>query len=126
MDIKALKLELLERIAMIDNEVRLLALKRVLDAPRDYGLPNEHLSVVKEEEARYLKLEDRDYTAAEVRALVEQVTRAARTDQEDIVSQFTPAEWDAMDQEREQAQKGQGTFHTIEEVMEHLRKDLGK
>ena len=46
MDLKTLKLELLERIALIDNEERLLAVKRLLDAPRGYGIPNEKLSVV--------------------------------------------------------------------------------
>lgn len=53
MDIKTLKLELLERIALIDDEARLLALKRLLDAPRGYGIPNEKLSVVKEGEEAY-------------------------------------------------------------------------
>jgi hypothetical protein len=38
MDIKALKLELLERIAALDDESRLLALKRLLDLPRGYGV----------------------------------------------------------------------------------------
>ncbi len=40
MDLKTLKLELLERIAWIDDQERLLALKRLLDAPRDYGIPD--------------------------------------------------------------------------------------
>lgn len=53
MDLKTLKLELLERIALIDDEVRLLAVKRLLDAPRGYGIPNEQMSVVKENEAAY-------------------------------------------------------------------------
>lgn len=53
MDIKDLKLELLERIALIDDEVRLLAVKRLLDAPRGYGIPNEQMSVVKEGEVTY-------------------------------------------------------------------------
>lgn len=53
MDIKDLKLELLERIALIDDQARLLAVKRLLDAPRGYGIPNEQMSVVKEGEAAY-------------------------------------------------------------------------
>lgn len=53
MDLKTLKLELLERIALIDDELRLLAVKRLLDAPRGYGIPNEQMSVVKENEAAY-------------------------------------------------------------------------
>ncbi len=73
MDLKTLKLELLERIALLEDEPRLLALKHLLDGPPTYTLPSEHLSVVREGEARYLKLEDRLYTADEVRALVEEV-----------------------------------------------------
>lgn len=75
MDLKTLKLELLERIADLDDEVRLLALKRLLDGPPTYAVPGDHLTVVREGEAPYLKLEDRMYTAAEVRALVEKVLR---------------------------------------------------
>ena len=67
MDIKTLKLELLERIALIDDEARLLALKRLLDAPRGYGIPNEKLSVVKEEEG--------DYAPISVDELVEIIRR---------------------------------------------------
>lgn len=53
MDIKTLKLELLERIALIDDEVRLHAIKQLLDAPRGYGVPNEKLSVVREGQEPY-------------------------------------------------------------------------
>lgn len=126
MDLKTLKLELLERIALLEDEPRLLALKRLLDGPPTYTLPSEHLSVVREGEAPYLKLEHRMYTAEEVRALVEEVLRAAAADEVDYASLFTAEEWDAMDREREQADRGEGTFYTIEEVMEHLKKDLGK
>jgi hypothetical protein len=73
MDLKTLKLELLERITNLEDEARLLALKRLLDGPPTYTLPSEHLSVVREGAAPYLKLEDRLYTADEVRALVEEV-----------------------------------------------------
>jgi hypothetical protein len=126
MDLKTLKLELLERIANLEDEARLLALKRLLDGPPTYTLPSEPLSVVREGEAPYLKLEDRLYTAAEVRALVEEVLRAAEADEVDYASLFTAEEWDAMDREREQADRGEGTFYSIEEVMDHLKKDLGK
>jgi hypothetical protein len=131
MDLKALKLELLERIALLDDEARLLALKRLLDGPPTYTLPrvryaSDHLSIVREGQAPYLKLEDRMYTADEVRALVEEVLREKEADEKDYASHFTAEEWDAMDREREQADRGEGTFYTIEEVMEHLKKDLGK
>ena len=70
MDLKAIKLELLERIALLDDPARLLELKRLLDSPRDYGALNENLSVVQEGEAPYFNLDDRNYTAAEVRVLL--------------------------------------------------------
>jgi hypothetical protein len=131
MDLKALKLELLERIANLEDEARLLALKRLLDGPPTYAAPSvryasDHLSIVREGQAPYLKLEDRMYTADEVRALVEEVLREMEADHKDYASHFTAEEWDAMDREREQADRGDGTFYTIEEVMEHLKKDLGK
>ena len=126
MDLKTLRLELLERIALLEDEPRLLALKRLLDGPSTDATPADHLSVVREGEAPYLKLEDRNYSAAEVRALLEQVLRAVQVYQDDYASHFTAEEWDAMDREREQAERGEGTFYTIEEVMAHLKKDLGK
>jgi len=126
MDLKALKLELLERIANLEDEARLLALKRLLDGPPTYAVPGDHLSVVREGNAPYLKLEDRMYTAEEVRALVDEVLREVETDQQEFASHFTAEEWDAMDREREQADQGEGTFYSIDEVMEHLKKDLGK
>jgi len=61
-----------------------------------------------------------------VRAVVEEVWRAAEADEVDYASLFAAEEWDAMDREREQADRGEGTFYTIEEVMDHLKKDLGK
>lgn len=125
MDLKTLKLELLERIANLDDEARLLALKRLLDGPPTYIVPSDHLTVVRDGAAPYLKLEDRMYTAAEVWALVEEVLRAA-ADQEDYASLFTAEEWDAMDREREQADRGEGTFYTIEELEERLKRSLGK
>ncbi|MBK8613080.1 MAG: hypothetical protein IPN85_06230 [Flavobacteriales bacterium] len=76
MDLKTLKLELLERIANLDDEARLLALKRLLDGPPTYALPNDHLSVVREGEVPYLKLEDRMYAADEVLKLIDDLLKA--------------------------------------------------
>lgn len=77
MDLKTLKLELLERIANLEDGPRLLALKRLLDSPPTYVTPGEHLSIVREGQAPYLKLEDRLYTAEEVRQLVDQLLQKA-------------------------------------------------
>ena len=92
MDLKNLKLELLERIANLEDEARLLDLKRLLDlpavqvgGPASYALPgvryvSDHLSIVREGQAPYLKLEDRMYTAEEVRKLVGELLLADTMD----------------------------------------------
>ena len=81
MDLKTLKLELLERIANLEDEARLLALKRLLDGHPSYAVSgvryiSDHLSIVREGQSPYLKLEDRMYTAEEVRKLVDEVLQA--------------------------------------------------
>ena len=81
MDLKTLKLELLERIALLDDEARLHAIKRLLDAPRGYGIPNEKLSVVKEGEGLDALVEDRNYSGSEVQELIDKLRRAKATDQ---------------------------------------------
>lgn len=100
-------------------------MKRLLDGPPTYVVPGDHLTVVREGNAPYLKLEDRNYSAAEVRILLEKVLREVNAEK-DYASHCTTEEWDAMDREREQADKGEGTFYSIEKVMEHLKKDLGR
>ena len=85
MDLKTRKLELLERIANLEDEARLLALKRSLDGPPSYAVSgvryvSDHLSIVREGQTPYLKLEDRMYTAEEVRKLVGEVLLADTMD----------------------------------------------
>ena len=121
MDLKTLKLELLERIALIDDELRLLALKRLLDAPRGYGIPNEQLSVVKEGEGTYPRIEDKNYSGAEVRELFEKLHRTmGREDLEigddELELRGSPGENHLRDQVRSSS---------VEEVMNRLKKDLG-
>ena len=100
MDLKSLKLELLERIALLDDEERLLALKRLLDAPRGYGIPNENLSVVKEGTTPYGDLEDRRYTAQEVRALLDEVR------ERDL--DLRPADWAELEADHAAHRRGEG------------------
>jgi len=123
MDLKALKLELLERIANLDDESRLLALKRLLDGPPLYSMPGEHLSVVREGEAPYLKLEDRMYTAAEVRALVEEVLHKLEREAGDPEALLSHEEWNELDADHAAYLRGEGRNYSWEEVKEQLRKD---
>ncbi|MEZ4756647.1 MAG: hypothetical protein R2817_07465 [Flavobacteriales bacterium] len=123
MDLKTLKLELLERIANLDDEVRLFALKRLLDGPPTYAVPGDHLTVVREGEAPYLKLEDRLYTAAEVRALVEEVLHKLERDAGDPATLLTHEEWEQLDADHAAYLRGEGRNYSWDEVKEQLRRD---
>jgi hypothetical protein len=122
MDLKTLKLELLERIANLDDEARLLALKRLLDGPPTYALPNDHLTVVREGESPYLKVEDRLYTAAEVRVLVEEVLALVKDD----VAELSSDEVAALDASRERFLKGEGKWLTPAELEARMNARDGK
>jgi hypothetical protein len=126
MDLKTLKLELLERIALLEDEPRLLALKRLLDGPPTYTLPSDHLSVVREGEAPYLKLEDRMYTAEEVRKLVDEVLRKLETEAGDPAASLSQEEWDQLDADHAAYLRGEGRNYSWDEVKEQLRKDRGE
>ena len=122
MDIKTLKLELLERIALLEDEARLLALKRLLDGPPTYSVPSDHLSVVREGDTPYLKLEDRVYTAEEVRKVVEEVLREV----EAVSDEFSPEEVAALDASRERFLKGEGKWLTPAELEARMNARDGK
>ena len=122
MNLKTLKLELLERIANLDDEARLLALKRLLDGPPTYAVPHDHLSVVREGAAPYLKLEDRLYTAAEVRALVENILVDLDREDEEVDPELI-AELEKRDREMD---SGEVKGHTWEEVQAILDGDRRK
>lgn len=121
MDLKSLKLELLERISLLEDETRLLALKRLLDAPRGYGVPNEHLSVVKEEEALYVKLEDRSYSAEEVRNILRELMAALEADVNDLDAD----ERVALEANRQRYLCGEGTWFTLEELEARMKARRG-
>ena len=119
MDLKTLKLELLERIALLEDEPRLLALKRLLDGPPTYTLPGDHLSVVREGEAPYLKLEDRLYTAAEVRALVEEVLATVPTGASD--EEIDAEELAELERRHQARLSGESIGSSRKDSMERLR-----
>jgi hypothetical protein len=122
MDLKALKLELLERIANLDDEARLLALKRLLDGPPTYAVPGEHLTVVREGETPYLKLEDRMYTAEEVRKLVEEVLAAIPAGASD--EEIGAEELAELERRHQSRLNGESKGSSRKESMERLRNKL--
>ena len=124
MDLKTLKLELLERIANLEDEARLLALKRLLDGPPTYAVPSDHLTVVREGEVPYLKLEDRMYTAEEVRKLVETILeRTEAVDDEQQVDAKMLAE---LERRHLQMESGEVKGMSWEEVQGLLDADRRK
>lgn len=118
MDLKTLKLELLERIALLEDETRLRALKRLLDSPRGYGIPNDHLSVVREGEEPFIKLEDRSYSAEEVRKLMEELQQIYEGD----AALISPEELAELDASRELYQRGEGSWYTLEQLEARIKK----
>jgi hypothetical protein len=122
MDLKALKLELLERIANLDDEARLLALKRLLDGPPTYAVPSDHLTVVREGSTPYLKLEDRMYTAEEVRALVEAILSGTQG----AGIELDPDEVAALDASRDRFLKGEGRWLSRDELESRMTERSGK
>jgi hypothetical protein len=122
MDLKTLKLELLERIALLEDEARLLALKRLLDGPPTYAVPSDHLTVVREGEAPFLKLEDRMYTAEEVRALVEAILSGTQG----AGIELDPDEVAALDTSRERFLKGEGRWLSRDELESRMKERSGK
>lgn len=120
MDLKTLKLELLERIALIDDEERLLAIKRVLESPREYGLLNEKLSVVNDATGT-----ERTYTSEEVKRILEEDRahqEALRHEPGDL--EVSEEELAVLDERRERHLKGESRSYTWDQVEEILKNDL--
>lgn len=122
MDLKTLKLELLERIANLDDEARLLELKRVLDAPRDYGIPNEKLSVVKEGENAYLPEGQKTFTLDEVRAIVDAVREEFEFDLDDELSPEAITELNKRDHEMDSGKVKGYTWAEVQVILDGDRK----
>jgi hypothetical protein len=123
MDLKTLKLELLERIALIDSEERLLALKRLLDAPRGYGIPNEKLSVVKEGGGGFIPKGQQTFTLDEVRAIVEAVREEFEFDLDEELSPEEIAELDKRDHELDSGKVKGYTWEEVQVILDGDRKD---
>lgn len=121
MDIKALKLELIERIAKLDDETRLLTLKRLLDAQLGYGIPNEKLSVVKEELDTYLPGSAQYFTLEDVRVIVAAVKEEFMD--HDLDQELSPEDVAELDRRREEMVSGKVKGLTWEEVERLLNED---
>lgn len=125
MDLEATKRSILERIAKIDDEPRLLALKRWADRQDQYF--DREWNVVPPSEAvdselPMFRVEERNYTAAEVRALLDEVRLTFESDED--APFLSQAEIAKLDQDAEDMRSGKMKGYTMEEVMERLRNKL--
>ena len=112
----------------MEDEARLLALKRLLNGAPSYALPcvryvSDHLSIVREGQAPYLKLEDRMFTAEEVRKLVDEALLADTMDDD---ADLAPDEVAALNASRERFLKGEGQWLSREELEARMKERTGK
>ena len=119
MDLEAIKRSILERIAKIDDEPRLLALKRWADRQdqyfdRDWNVvpPSEAV----DSELPMFRVEERDYSADEVRALLDEVRLTFESDED--APFLSQAEIAKLDQDAEDMRSGKVKGYTIEEVID--------
>ena len=72
MDTRALKLELLEKLAALNYQLKLEEVKHVLDGTDGFELSDGQLSVVNERFAAYQRGEARTYTWEEVQRMLDE------------------------------------------------------
>lgn len=116
MDDNALKLDLLERIVRLNDTSLLLAVKRLLDAPSPNTGPDA-LPVMKDPAAHYGPVEDRSYTAAEVRALLRMVLNEMEAEANSVDEE----ELAGLDASRERFLRGEGRWYTLNELEARMK-----
>lgn len=75
MDTRALKLELLEKLAAVNDAEKLAEVKHVLDGTDGFELSDGELSVVNERFAQYKRGEAKTYTWEEVQRMLDEKRR---------------------------------------------------
>ena len=75
MDTRALKLELLEKLAAVNDAEKLTEVKHILDGTDGFELSDAEVSVVSERFERYKRGEAKTYTWEEVQRMLEENRR---------------------------------------------------
>jgi uncharacterized secreted protein with C-terminal beta-propeller domain len=75
MDTRALKLELLEKLAALNDESKLVEVKHVLDGTDAFELSDPELSLVSERYEQYKRGEAKTYSWDEVQRMLEENRR---------------------------------------------------
>jgi len=72
MDTRALKLELLEKLAMLNDAAKLEEVKHALDGTDGFELTDQQLSMVNERDEAYQRGEAKTYSWEEVQQMLEE------------------------------------------------------
>lgn len=72
MDTRTLKLELLEKLAALNDQAKLEEVKHVLDGTDGFELSEQQLNLVNERFAEYQRGEAKTYTWEEVKRMLEE------------------------------------------------------
>ena len=113
MDLASLKFHLIQQIIATDDPAVLDKIHRILDEAE----PN----MVAEGEAPYFKLEDRMYTADEVRAMLEEVSRSSSE-----IPDLSNEEVVELNASRDKYLRGEGTWYTLEELQARMKQRSSK
>ena len=115
MHLARLKLQLIQQIIATDDPAVLEKIRRILD---QVG-PN----MVAEGGSPYFKLEDRMYTADEVRAMLAEVWQKVNTN---IDLDLTQEEWDELEADRAAYLRGEGKNYTWDDVKARMKERASK
>src|SRR5690606_31713670 len=113
MDLASLKLQLIQQIIATDDPAVLEKIRRILDEAD----PN----VVAEGEAPNFKLEDRMYTADEVRAMLEEVSRSSSE-----IPDLSNEEVAELNASRDRYLRGEGVWYSLEELQARMKQRTAK
>jgi len=125
MDTRALKLELLEKLAALNDADKLSEVKHVLDGTDAFELSDAELSVVSERYEQYKRGEAKTYTWEEVQRMLEEDRvrqEALRHQPGDL--ELSEEELALLDERRERHLKGESRSYTWDQVEEILQNDL--
>lgn len=122
MEIAALKRLLIQRINDIEDPLLLREVKRMLSEEGMEG----HVSITEEGVFPYFGIEDRNYTAEEVRAILVKVVHTLQEGTRNVDVTLDADEWAELGSDHETYLKCEAKMYTWEQVREQIRVDRGR
>jgi len=125
MDTRALKLELLEKLAAVNDAAKLVEVKHTLDGTDAFELSDQELNVVNERYEEYKREEAKTYTWFEVQRILDEDRRHQETLRHQPGElELSDAELAILDERRERHLKGESRSYSWDQVEEILKNDL--